>query len=192
MTFLLPKKILKCLWNVTTELTKHFYLKKQTTTWIVRGKVGQGVSAKIYKALATNYIHFSALLKLSNEKKKSTSQTYHSAGILNKLPLAHWHSNFLETGIVMLERLWLVYLSSLQLFYALFTSIRYSINEKSHFIGFLLAAECKNYCLIKRLFLYSSFSLEITEQGMDGRVNWKWIVAHNKDFTEPRMTVSRV
>lgn len=89
----------------------------------------------------------------------------------------------------MLERLWLVYLSWLQLFYALFTSIRYSINEKSHFIWFLLAVERKSYCLIKRLSLYSSCSLEITEQGMDGRVNWKWIVAHNMDFTQPRMTL---
>lgn len=136
-----------------------------------------GVSAKWYKALLTNYIHFSVLLKLPKKrKKKSNSQTCHSVGILNKLPLAHWHSNFLETGIVMLRRLRLVYLSWWQLFHPLLTSLRYSIKDKCHSICFLLDVDWENYCLIKRLSPYSSLSLEITEQGLDSKVNWKWIV----------------
>lgn len=124
--------------------------------------------------------------------REKNSQTYYSVGILNKLPLAHWHSNLLETGIVMRRRLWLVYLSWLQLFHPLFTSLRYSINEKFHSICFLLAVDWENYCLIKRLCPYSSFSLEITEQGLDGRVNWKWIVAHSMDFTQPRTALKNL
>lgn len=53
--------------------TKLFVPQNQTeevTSIIVGGELGEVVSAKWYKALLTNYIHFSVLLKLPNERKR--------------------------------------------------------------------------------------------------------------------------